>query len=175
MDTPVVYKEEADRVPPGYRERQSRKPAPPQQHLCPAASAGYQRRQPARTEGQGHSCPVTATTWATYVAGREAWWTPEGSVSLEPPGEFWFRLIQSLLHGLWKVLWTWSLLVKFWFCLIQSLLSGLWKVLWAVTPFNSEFEIIFLRKQLYSSRTKCIELTQIRLSETNSIVQMNKY
>ena len=44
-----------------------------------------------------------------------------------------------------------------------------------MTLFNSEFEIIFLRKQLYSSRTECIELTQIRLSETNSIVQMNKY
>ena len=106
MDTPVVYKEEADRVPPGYRERQSRKPAPPQQHLCPAASAGYQSRQPARTEGQGHSCPATGTTWAPYVAGREAWWTPEGSVSLEPPGEFWFRLIQSLLHGRQKILWA---------------------------------------------------------------------
>ena len=26
--------------------------------------------------------------------GKDTWWTPEGSVGLGPPGEFWFRLIQ---------------------------------------------------------------------------------
>ena len=31
MDTHTVYEEEADQVPPRYGERQSRKPAPPQQ------------------------------------------------------------------------------------------------------------------------------------------------
>ena len=31
---------------------------------------------------------------ALSLMGKDAWWTPQGSASPEPPSEFWFCLIQ---------------------------------------------------------------------------------
>ena len=95
---------------------------------------------------------------------KDAWWTPEGSVSSEPPGEFWFHLIMNLLCGLWKVLFVlvlfnfWSSTKSgrcclFWFHLTLRLLCGLQEVLWVLVLFYPAFVPQALESSVCSGST----------------------